>query len=354
RLAPREKYQMSTGTADSQALFSFEVLPASDSAEPSVSSVTNDLNILIKNKWITAVSQNNYSLMLDETYGFRETELPWETYKLQLIAAGAILAILILIFVQVQIKYYDVAKLEILNAPFSLKAEYLIFWSTISILFIEDIPQLTIQILYLTLAIEYDIVSLLTLASCIITILQTMLMALYRTIRSRKQICIIEKLGEDEKSLDTRSHPSDESTQTASNSKLGKTSINKFGHAMMTVECESDTYVPEHMSQSDGTTSRLLRRGGSCNDFLYHPCEVQGMIIQPRPKSWDDIVRNNGEFEDDETVVIKENESIKKVSVIENNEGAHNEQTGIVITVGSYGDAVIPEISENENPKLDT
>ncbi|CAG8445250.1 6034_t:CDS:10 [Ambispora gerdemannii] len=55
------------------------------------------------------------------------------------------------------------AGLKMFSAPFSIKATGWIFWGSFATLFIEDIPQFTIQILYQKYTIAYDIIPFLTL-----------------------------------------------------------------------------------------------------------------------------------------------------------------------------------------------
>ncbi|CAG8485185.1 13999_t:CDS:10 [Acaulospora morrowiae] len=392
RLSPNEKYQMSAGYSGSQIMFSFKISPDSNDTGPNVPRVINDLDTLIRNKWITA--GNNLIILRTTLFVFdfcidltfllkdgRTVENLWvptlmlfivpkvsnvilssviiyrEFYKNSLFYSWltefpqvfAIIIPLSPIRVEcLKIINSRIARFDVLRAPLSSKSENLIFWSVIFAFLIEDIPQLIVQLLYLTSTIQYDLIALLALISCIITILQIIIMIVWKSVKNKKKMYHLEKLGDDDKSLGSTLHPSDESTQTMNDSKIAEKMSIKFSHE--TMDHDSDTYVPRlDVSEQDETllryNARVLRRGISHNDFGHYPYEVQIMDMQPRPKSWNDIIGgSSGELEDDETIIIKENESIKKVSVIENNVVEYNEQKGVVLTVGNQ---VIPEVEEN-------
>ncbi|RGB24709.1 hypothetical protein C1646_821452 [Rhizophagus diaphanus] len=84
----------------------------------------------------------------------------------------------------------DIEALNILQSfgffktDFSEQTTGKIFWGACLDIFIEDIPQLIIQILYFRSVLYYDVISLLTLASSSLTLTVHIIGRFYQTIRS--------------------------------------------------------------------------------------------------------------------------------------------------------------------------
>ncbi|GBC04812.1 hypothetical protein RclHR1_05890013 [Rhizophagus clarus] len=65
----------------------------------------------------------------------------------------------------------NLANLHKLSAPFDDLADRVIYWGNLTIVLLEDLPQLVIQIIYLESVIDYKFVPLLTLITCSLIIL---------------------------------------------------------------------------------------------------------------------------------------------------------------------------------------
>ncbi|CAB4383299.1 unnamed protein product [Rhizophagus irregularis] len=78
------------------------------------------------------------------------------------------------------ILYSNLAGFSSFNAPFSDDAKSKIFWGACLNIFIEDIPQVIIQILYKHYTITYDIIPLLTLISSVVNLTINIIGRLYQ------------------------------------------------------------------------------------------------------------------------------------------------------------------------------
>ncbi|CAG8587623.1 8075_t:CDS:2 [Ambispora leptoticha] len=97
------------------------------------------------------------------------------------------------------------AGLKIFSAPFSIKATGWIFWGSFVTLFIEDIPQFAIQVLYRKYTIFYDIIPFLTLVTSSIILVNNLIFRSYRAFnychnRDRKYTPTSQNLNEEDKS----------------------------------------------------------------------------------------------------------------------------------------------------------
>jgi len=70
--------------------------------------------------------------------------------------------------------------LEFLKAPFSDDAKWKIFWCSFINLFIKDIPQLVIQVIYFKSIIQYNIIPFLSLVSSLILIFINLIGRVYQ------------------------------------------------------------------------------------------------------------------------------------------------------------------------------
>ncbi|PKK70377.1 hypothetical protein RhiirC2_849977 [Rhizophagus irregularis] len=85
----------------------------------------------------------------------------------------------------------NLAGLKIFQAPFSNSAKSIIFWGGITNIFIEDIPQVIIQILFEFNSITYDIIPKLTLYTSVINLTINIVGRLYQVvsyIRNRRHL----------------------------------------------------------------------------------------------------------------------------------------------------------------------
>ncbi|RHZ49464.1 hypothetical protein Glove_520g8 [Diversispora epigaea] len=80
------------------------------------------------------------------------------------------------------ILYSNVAGLKFFKAPFSPEGKGRIFWGSCLNIFLEDIPQMIIQILYLNRVVTYDIIPLLALVSSCLNLLINIVGRLFQTI----------------------------------------------------------------------------------------------------------------------------------------------------------------------------
>ncbi|GBC24435.1 uncharacterized protein OCT59_009094 [Rhizophagus irregularis] len=78
------------------------------------------------------------------------------------------------------ILHSNLAGFSFFNAPFSDDAKSKIFWGTCLNIFIEDIPQVIIQILYKLYTVSYDIIPLLTLISSVVNLTINIIGRLYQ------------------------------------------------------------------------------------------------------------------------------------------------------------------------------
>ncbi|RHZ49462.1 hypothetical protein Glove_520g12 [Diversispora epigaea] len=80
------------------------------------------------------------------------------------------------------ILYSNVAGFEFFKAPFSIEGKGRIFGGSCLNIFLEDIPQMIIQILYLNSVVTYDIIPLLALVSSCLNLLINIVGRLFQTI----------------------------------------------------------------------------------------------------------------------------------------------------------------------------
>ncbi|RHZ83236.1 hypothetical protein Glove_99g117 [Diversispora epigaea] len=80
------------------------------------------------------------------------------------------------------ILYSNMAGFEFFNAPFSTIGKHRIFWGSCLNIFLEDIPQVIIQILYQQSVVTYDIIPLLALISSCLNLLINIVGRLYQAI----------------------------------------------------------------------------------------------------------------------------------------------------------------------------
>ncbi|CAG8575821.1 11199_t:CDS:2, partial [Diversispora eburnea] len=82
------------------------------------------------------------------------------------------------------ILYSNFAGFKFFQAPISTKGKNRIFWASCLTIFVEDIPQLIIQLLYHYSVVTYDIIPLLALASSCLSLLLNIIGRLFQAINS--------------------------------------------------------------------------------------------------------------------------------------------------------------------------
>ncbi|CAH1759409.1 5780_t:CDS:10 [Entrophospora sp. SA101] len=196
------KDQMDYTVSPFTLLLSFKILKSNNNEEDlqkiNAAQILNNLNILIKNKFITGISKNNHTSFIDENHGFifsRNLYDLLEEFKIvnngknipQLFIPSIIILILSVTFNSISSifivikeisnnqefyewfkKYVNIlaiftvisstevdtllilsskmAGLKPFSAPFSSNSLSLIFWCSLTNFFIEDIPQFIIQV----------------------------------------------------------------------------------------------------------------------------------------------------------------------------------------------------------------
>ncbi|KAF0561612.1 hypothetical protein F8M41_022526 [Gigaspora margarita] len=230
----------------SKLLIEFSISKANDPLnDPSVDNIINNLDNIIKNKYISALSDKKFMMFLDDQYGFKVKPNLWDENKYKILVLAITIIILIVIYSLAQrfhpkvVNGHDVPSLfipclviliisisfnltlslflvineirfkeefqiwftkkekmvsffiiisstdigvltflsskffglPIFSAPLSPKAKLWIFYITIVNLFIEDIPHLTIQIIYQRSVILYTIIPLITLITSVLVLI---------------------------------------------------------------------------------------------------------------------------------------------------------------------------------------
>ncbi|CAG8502330.1 7793_t:CDS:2 [Paraglomus brasilianum] len=89
RLSILEKFRVESDNDQKRVLLLIQVRAATSDMEMGVNSVIDDLNVLIKNKGITAVSRSPETMFLDENFGVRIEPNFWNKYKRHVLIAAA-------------------------------------------------------------------------------------------------------------------------------------------------------------------------------------------------------------------------------------------------------------------------
>ncbi|CAJ0747656.1 953_t:CDS:2, partial [Entrophospora sp. SA101] len=183
------KDQMDYTVSPFTLLLSFKILKSNNNEEDlqkiNAAQILNNLNILIKNKFITGISKNNHTSFIDENHGFifsinngkniPQLFIPSIIILILSVTFNSISSIFIVIkeisnnqeFYEWFKKYVNIlaiftvisstevdtllilsskmAGLKPFSAPFSSNSLSLIFWCSLTNFFIEDIPQFIIQ-----------------------------------------------------------------------------------------------------------------------------------------------------------------------------------------------------------------
>ncbi|CAJ0753993.1 7559_t:CDS:10, partial [Entrophospora sp. SA101] len=206
------KDQMDYTTLPPTLLLSFGILKSNNSEEINVSQVIDNLNTLIKNKFITGISIHNHTKFIDENHGFTFTSKE----QINIIQGNNIVILkmfLILIDFMLDIAFIfnngknvpqlfipshytnikcrnqcitilssKAAGLKSFSAPFSPNSSSLIFWCSLLNFFIEDVPQFIIQVIYKYSIISYDLIPFLTLITSSVIIANNIITRLYNII----------------------------------------------------------------------------------------------------------------------------------------------------------------------------
>ncbi|CAJ0840781.1 4918_t:CDS:10, partial [Entrophospora sp. SA101] len=217
------KDQMDYTVSPFTLLLSFKILKSNNNEEDlqkiNAAQILNNLNILIKNKFITGISKNNHTSFIDENHGFifsinngkniPQLFIPSIIILILSVTFNSISSIFIVIkeisnnqeFYEWFKKYVNIlaiftvisstevdtllilsskmAGLKPFSAPFSSNSLSLIFWCSLTNFFIEDIPQFIIQVIYINSIISYDIIPFLTLITSSVIIANNIITRLY-------------------------------------------------------------------------------------------------------------------------------------------------------------------------------
>ncbi|CAG8746478.1 5903_t:CDS:2, partial [Dentiscutata heterogama] len=99
-----EKVQTDYTARTYQILFEISILKTYNLSEKSSESILNDLDVLIKNKYITPINQNNFTKFLDELYGIKEQASLLDQLKLPLILFAILFCLIAAIILYSYIK----------------------------------------------------------------------------------------------------------------------------------------------------------------------------------------------------------------------------------------------------------
>ncbi|RIB13162.1 hypothetical protein C2G38_2144686 [Gigaspora rosea] len=195
-------------------LIEFSVDKAIDpSKEPSVNDIINDLNDIIMNKHISALSDKNSMIFFDDQYGFQPKPNLWMEirykllilliaviilfviyllakrrnqkgqnfiiFKISLIIVGLILDFSFIIMNGNDVPSLYIPRLDFFSALVSENFKRWILYGTACHLFIKNIPQLVIQIIYQRSVIMYTSIPLLTLVVSAIILSINILTSIY-------------------------------------------------------------------------------------------------------------------------------------------------------------------------------
>ncbi|CAG8633718.1 13151_t:CDS:2 [Dentiscutata erythropus] len=184
-----------------------------------------------------------------------------------------------------------------LNAPFSKVAEGLILWGVMCTIFICDLPQLAVQIIYRSSVKNYDIIPFLTLIMGVITIFQNIMILIFNLMNSLSK-----------------------------NSQLKDGKSRSIGNASSNIQQRPE--IKAHRS--------FMAMGPIENEIEYYE---------------DDELKdaNSREFNNErDSAVIKKIEKEKRVSIIENR-NTFVEEKGVIITIGNIDDSENNTVKDDDN-----
>ncbi|KAG9289864.1 hypothetical protein G9A89_015444 [Geosiphon pyriformis] len=147
-----------------QEILQLKISSINDKLERNPMEIANDLDTMVKKKWLSPISIYSHTGFLDEAYGFQvkrdglavyivitEITINYE-YVLWLRKHAKPAALFTLLSAAdidaLNLLYSKYANFDIFNAPISNRVEDLIFWGSGINIFIEDIPQFIIQSYY--------------------------------------------------------------------------------------------------------------------------------------------------------------------------------------------------------------
>ncbi|CAG8633972.1 15335_t:CDS:2, partial [Dentiscutata heterogama] len=208
-----------------------------------------------------------------------------------------------------------------LNAPFSKVAEGFILWGVMCTIFVCDLPQLAV--IYRSSVKNYDIIPFLTLIMGVITIFQNIMILIFNLMNS---------LSKDSQLKDGKSRSignASSNIQQRPEIKAHRSSI-----AMGPIENEIEYYEDDELKDA------FSRRAKS-----WHCAESR----ERKSKSWDQLIRNSREFNNErDSAIIKKIEKEKRVSIIENR-NTFVEEKGIIINIGNIDDSENNTVKDDDN-----
>ncbi|CAG8635142.1 2305_t:CDS:10 [Ambispora gerdemannii] len=145
RIVPKYKSQSDPDSNDQQ-LLQFEVLPVKDLRKPNVKNIVSSVNMLISDKYVTGLANDNYTKYLDETYGFTTIPNLWGEIRYRLIGGLVVSVALIVIYFIARRKNKDVSQVNFAKNMIIFRVVLSIVDLTFDTLFVinnsSDVPSL--------------------------------------------------------------------------------------------------------------------------------------------------------------------------------------------------------------------
>ncbi|CAG8519677.1 9308_t:CDS:10 [Ambispora leptoticha] len=145
RIIPTYKSQADPTNTDLQ-LLQFKVMPVNNLRQPNVKSIISSVDVLIRNKYMTGLSSDNYMKYSDEAYGFQATPNLWDEIMYRLIGGLAAFVVLAVVYVIARRKNKDAKNLMILK--FALSVTDLTFDTLFVVKNSRDVPCLFVPSLF--------------------------------------------------------------------------------------------------------------------------------------------------------------------------------------------------------------
>ncbi|CAG8736062.1 29567_t:CDS:2, partial [Racocetra persica] len=190
RLDSNKHYQIDSSSPNAnQFLISLTIYEMRNGNKKNSTAIKDDLNQLIRNKGVTAISLfGNKTTLLDSEYGFQQAAFSiiflgkdeFKTWFTKYGRAATSFALLSGTNIDVMlILKSNLMDLELFRAPLSDKAVTSIFWGSCADIILQDIPQFVIQILYVLSSVEYEILPLFALIASGLSTLSNVLSKLF-------------------------------------------------------------------------------------------------------------------------------------------------------------------------------
>ncbi|CAG8745546.1 30864_t:CDS:10 [Gigaspora margarita] len=219
RLSMQRRFQHDGNAKEPWAvLFRMTLVATSDPEEINTQDMFESLTSLVTNKSITSLMFYNSTAFLDSDYGVQQLKSIWETYRFEIAGVICIIFILfVIIFLSnhthpeefygndnfhhwarqnavassifIVLSYCDIESLNFVSsdisnsscvqAPFSQGVYEAMYLCTLFVMFIEDIPQFVILVLYLQRVVIFRFIPLITIFTCALIIVTNIVSHLY-------------------------------------------------------------------------------------------------------------------------------------------------------------------------------